>query len=565
MNTISDLYRTLPPRKAHQERGIQQINKHRAENKGKPVLAVAPPGAGKSRMMLDLATEEMAKPGGRTLIKVHRKMLLEQLINVFQAVGLPYGVIAADYAHVDDQPIILASTQTLFKRGVQLGRIDMPKISLMINDEAHQQNGKMERSIVYGSHQGGLVTEGYATQGVDVVGFTASPLMSADIYKSLIDIASYSELREARMHQLIRTFSPDEIDTAGLKTNKDGEFSERDLEKRVDVIFGSTFREWKTLNPDARPALLFAPSVASSRWFAQQWGAKGVRVAHLDGEGALISRADRPHVLEPYPADKDTRQEIMRMSSTGEIACIMNRFVLREAIDMPWLYHGIFATVMGLTAFIQTVGRLQRFCADYDYKLLQCHGGSWWRHGCPNDDRIWRLGCTGKQAEKERIERCLAGKEFEGIRCPKCGYVRRQGNVCINSKCRHASMVSVRAVRTISGRLKLMQGRVFKRDTTGDEASRMWRSILFSAALARFASACRKRGISVDLSTLKNPPPAPNTPEHHRPVSTVYPWTLNRRLKSAARAEERQNADTGTAAPPQAVSSQEASAGDPGA
>lgn len=362
----------LPPLKTHQCRGLDAIEAQRLREPAIPTVGVAPPGGGKSRVMTELTWRELQR-GGRVVLAVHRKMLLEQLRKDFVKQGMPHGVLAAGYSLDLDQPVQLASTSTLFARGVRTSKVGLPPATLLLKDEAHQQTGDMAKAIVYGSYSGNIVQEGYAARGTYVLGFTATPLMEVSIYQRLIEFGSYSELRAAGMHQLVKVFGPDEIDTTGLKMNASGEFSEKKLAERVEWIFGSVFDEWKKLNPDGYPAILYAPSVPSSRWFAQQFMAKGVPVAHIDGETCLIPEGGK---LVTYEADRDARDRILEMSRSGEIKILMNRFVLREAIDMPWLYHGIFATVMGgLTTYLQSVGRLQRYCPSYTYKILQCHGG----------------------------------------------------------------------------------------------------------------------------------------------------------------------------------------------
>ena len=509
----------------------------RAKKKG-AVLGVAPPGAGKSRCMFELAIREVAN-GGRVVIKAHRKMLLDQLVGSFQAAGMDVGVISPDYPANDAARVQIVSSQTLFSRAVQRGSISLPEATLVINDEAHQQCGAMERALMFGSFNGQTVQEGYTSMGVDVIGFTATPLMKSRIYTKLVEFGKYSELRRERMHQLIRVFSPDEIDVQGLSPNAEGEFSEKALEERVMLIYGSVFDEWRALNPMQLPAILFAPSVASSRWFANQFNDAGVPVAHIDGESCLISEGGK---LVPYASTKENRDRILAMSKSREIKIVCNRFVLREAIDMPWLYHAIFATVMGgLTTYLQSVGRLQRYWPEYSEKVLQCHGGSYWRHGSPNEDREWRLGMTNKIAQKERIERIQNGEQAEGIRCPKCGMWRRSGPVCLNNECKHSHTQSVRAVRTIKGKLKAMTGQVYVKPTANvDEAQKMWTQQLFIGAsknltvgqcVAIYFQRISKAGITTSINSLRNAPPDRNSPNWDLPVATVYPWTTRRRAK----------------------------------
>lgn len=520
--------------KVHQFRSLARIQEAR-KNKGKPILAVAPPGAGKSRVIIELAIAE-ARQGGSNLLLVHRKMLLDQLVQNFTDAGLDIGVISPDYPPNPQAKTQIASAQTIFSRAVRRSSIELPPASLVLIDEAHQQAGAVARSIVFGSWQGNIVQVGYANQGVDVVGFTATPLMNSRIYKQQIEFATYSELRRCNMHQLIQTVGPSEIDTAGLKLNNAQEYSERKLSERVEVIFGDVFNHWQELNPFQLPTILFAPSVPSSRWFANQFFYRGVPVAHIDGESCLIPEGD--HLAE-YKTTKEIRDRILEMSRTGEIKCVMNRFVLREAVDMPWLYHGIAATVFGsTTTALQSVGRLQRYWPEYDHKIFQDHGGFYWRHGDPNDDREWTIGATNKQAQIERVNRILEGSAAEGIRCPKCGSWRKDGDVCWRCNNKHKS--SVRVVRQINGKLKRMTGRVYTKKATTSDAQKMWTSCLFAAgksgrpvssAVKIYSDKLASVGATINWQGINNAPPPPDSADWHLLVKDVFPWTVRRKAR----------------------------------
>lgn len=525
----------LPSLKPHQLSGLGKIRQARREGRV-PLLVVAPPGAGKSRAMLELAIDE-ARRGGRTVIKVHRKMLLDQLVGNFADAGITPGVISPDYTPEPLAKIQIVSAQTVYSRAVLRSTLDMPEAQLVITDEAHQQSGTRERAIIFGSFQNNTVQVGYANNGADVIGFTATPLMNGRIYKHIIELASYSELRACGMHQLIATVGPTEIDTQGLALNRAMEYSEKKLEERVQIIFGDVYSHWQVLNPMQLPTILFAPSVPSSRWFANQFFQRGVPVAHLDGTHCLIPEGGE---LKEYKTTRELRQHILDLSKSGEIKCIMNRFVLREAVDMPWLYHGITATVFGsVTTALQVVGRLQRKWPAYTHKILQDHGGIYWRHGDPNEDREWKLGDTAKQYSLDRVKKIQSGELPEGIRCPKCGTWRKEGEQCYGCNNKHKQ--SVRVVRQITGNLKRMTGKIYKASKTGDDRAKLWTSALFAGGRANrsvatavklYADQLAAKGMSIDWSVVSNKPPSPDSTDWHRSVRSVYPWTMRRKVKS---------------------------------
>jgi DNA repair protein RadD len=527
----------LPPLKGYQQVALDQVRQRRSEDgeNGRSTLVVAPPGAGKSRVMTEMAEEEL-NIGGTVLVKVHRLMLMEQLVKDFQAKGHEVGVLAAGYRPNPEARIQVASPATLMSRVVRRGTMELPDASLVMTDEAHQQASTTERSLVFGSRSGQFVSSGWLSRGTDVVGFTATPVMKQRIYMDMVQLANYSDLRREGMHQPIKVYGPEEIDTSKLKPNASGDFSEKALEKRAQTIWGSVWVEWYRLNPDALPTILFAPSVASSRWFAHQWVARGVPAAHIDGEMVMLPGPNGQ--LKTYPADQSSRRDLLAMSRDGTVKIVCNRFVLREGIDMPWLYHGIFATVMGsVSTYLQSVGRLQRYWPAYasqgdGCKIMQDHGGAYWRHGSPNSDRHWRLGQSAMDVSRTRVRKCMAGELEEGIRCGRCGFWRMRGSVC--PSCGHTHTQSVRAVRMGSGRLVQMAGEVHRKPREyGDAAEKIWMGELFGGALAgrtvsqAVAMAFRKaakKGLTIDLSKVPHKPPGRDTADYHLQITTHYPW-----------------------------------------
>ena len=523
----------------HQDRAKNRIREARVRGIGS-VIAAAPCGAGKSRVMQQLAEEEVAA-GGQVRIYLHRTMLKEQLSAAFIEAGIDHGVMAAGHEYDETKPIQICMTDSVFARAIRRSRWDLGNPSLVIFDEAHLQTGNKAISIVRGGvTDNGATWQGHIARGAFILGLSATPVNCGEIYQELIDFGTYSEMRKVRAHLPVRVYSPSEIDCTGLNLNSDNEFSSQQLEPRAYKIFGDAFANWRRLNPDSKPTILFAPSVPASRWFAEEWAKFGVPVAHIDGETCLLPHRSSTGsiVLETYDTTPETRATIMEMSRTGEIKVVMNRFVLREAIDMPWLYHGIAATVFGgIATYLQSVGRIQRYFPDYEYKIWQCHGGSYWRHGSPNVDRDWTLGCTNKsiaQGRARAVSRAEKPQDIEGICCPKCSVWRQYGTRCPG--CGHTHAQSVRKVHMVSGDLKLMRGLVHKakKKTKQKSASQLWVSVLYqmarsgkpvSSAVSVWQSRCQKEGVWANTAELRFPPPERHSQEWHRLVSDVYPWT----------------------------------------
>lgn len=523
---------------AHQNRSRDNTRKFRATNV-RTLVSVAPPGAGKSRIMFQEAADELAA-GGRVTIAVHRNLLLEQMREQLNTCGLPFGVIAPDEDLDLDKPIQLASIQTLYTRAVKAGSIDLPKSTLVLQDEAHANRSDMARALFFGAVGGGLSFNGWLDQGAFIHGFTASPVNLGGLYEQLDVFTSYKELRDCKAHATIRTYGPEEIDVADLKVDDDGEYSGRALESRAYKIWGSAYEWWKKLNPFAEPALLFGPSAPGARWFAHEFVKRGVTAGYIGADCVLLPG----HLpcgtlcLDQYPSTKDTRRQALELSENGGIKVLCNRFVLREAIDMPWIRHGIAATVFGgLATYIQSIGRIQRYCSAYDDKIWQCHGGSFWRHGSPNAERYWELGCTNRslaQLRKARVDAAANAQEVEGIQCPKCRGWRTSGPQCPH--CKHMHKRSVRFVRQVDGALVELSGAAAKSTAKKKRkvtAQSLWNGVLFgsfkedrpvSSAVSIFYARAKAAKLPyVNVQELHNAPPDRESKAYHQSVRRVYP------------------------------------------
>lgn len=440
----------------HQER-IHQRNRELYASNVVRWTNVAPCGAGKSVMMSRIALPA-AKRGMAVSIYTHRRMLTSQLFQTLTGEGVPVGVYANGFEELRNEsaPVQICSLPTVYSR---LGdfRHRFPFAEIVIVDEAHQQTGQMAQKVM----------EKHLQSCKKYIGFTATPVNLGGMYDHLVNEVTHQELLDCKAHLPIDCYGPDRPDLSKLKTNASGDFSFRDDMRinRVPTIIGRVYNHWEKLNPDALPAIGFAPSVDCSKGFVHQFQQRGVPCAHIDAERVMLvaPNANGKLVYTEYENNESSREEVLQGSKEGRYKIVWNRFVLREAIDMPWLYHAISATSMGSVAtFVQSIGRVLRYWPEYDKVILQDHGGNIDRHGMPNEDRDWTLGCTSKsihQEEKARRQR-TQGEDAEPICCPKCGGYRTHGQGCPH--CGHLHRRSVRLVRQLDGTLVKKTGRTVK-------------------------------------------------------------------------------------------------------
>lgn len=434
----------------HQQRGIQQTQAA-IDSGERAICLTSPTGGGKSVIICRLLEWAQSR-GWSAVLYTNRKLLTEQMIGTLEKHGIPFGVRASGFSEYEnlDAPIQISSLQTEDARVFKSQRWMIHKSNLVIVDEAHLQKGDTARRIF----------DLHAAHDAARVGVTATPIGIADIYPDRLIVAgTTSELRACGALVPANVYAPTEFDTKGIKPKtKTGEYSIQDIRKHVwtPTIFGNVYEHWKRLNPEQRPTILFAPGVPEATWFAQQFCENGVAAASIDGETVWVDGTT-------YDSDREARQDVISRFRAGRIKVLCNRFVLREGIDIPEIYHCILATPIGsVVSYVQIVGRVLRNHHTTPEVIVQDHGGSWWRHGSPNADRDWAsvYDVPEYRITERRLEAMREKKEPEPITCPKCHALRKSGIVC--HQCGHSTDAKVRVVIQKDGKLKEMTGDIMK-------------------------------------------------------------------------------------------------------
>lgn len=423
------------------------------------LIFTSPTGGGKSYCI-----NQMLKWGMPALVLCNRTMLMEQLARGMDAHGVPYGIQASGYAPSIFENVQLGMMQTVSKRWAE-GRIELPPADLVFIDEIHNETGGRSQKIL----------EHYYDRGATTVGVTATPIGVGHLGDELIVAGRNSELRSCGALVPAKTFAPDELDARCFKGTAKGILQIRDEVKEVvlKVVFGRVIEHYFKINPDQRPAILFAPGVAESRWFAEQFCNAGVTWSHIDGELIILNGVE-------MPANAENRAKLMEAHRKGETRGISNRFVLREGIDAPWIYHCIFACKFGsLTSYLQAGGRVLRNYEGLDHVVVSDHGGNHHLWDSLNCDREWSLEDTEKSVKEKRLDALREKKEAEPIVCPSCSKVRTQGATCPH--CGFAYRGNRRVVIQTDGTLKQVYGDVYKPRRVSEipEDQKKWASVFW--------------------------------------------------------------------------------------
>lgn len=408
----------------------------------------SPTGGGKTDMMIALI-RWCASTHRKVLLYANRKMLIDQTIKVLDDSGINYGVIAA--GHKDKRATLrdvqIASIQTVHSRVKRLKKQEHWHADVTIVDEAHLLGNGVNLQIL----------TDHSDAGSTLIGFTATPLGISHIYPHLIIAGRNSTCRQCGALVPATVYAPSEMDTSKLKLQDSGDFNYEEIKQIYagarHAIFGHVFDHWKQINPDALPAIGFAPGVAESKWLVDQFAERGVRCAHIDGEDCYIDG-------EEVASSKEVRDEILAESKAGRVAVLWNRFICREGINAPWLYHAILATPFGsLMSYIQSVGRiLRRSDATPDRVIISDHGGNHWRHVSPNADFDWDQWYFEQPSlfTRVRMDAIRERREPTPIACEFCGVVRNGGILCPN--CHRQMNKKRRMIIQKDGKLKPVFG-----------------------------------------------------------------------------------------------------------
>ena len=461
----------------HQRRGCEQVVRAATGGVRRIVLA-SPCGTGKSRMMVELV-QRSSWACQRSVLYTHRRLLLDQTSRVLGRYGVDHGLRASGHDPALLRDVQLAMTQTEVSAVFRKQRRPLHDAHLVLADELHAQGGDMLPAILKIHYE----------DGATIIGVTATPIDLVGQWDELIVGGTTSEGRACGALVPAYTYCPDEPDLRHIKNYRIGE-DLTDTENRKAMmrpgVFGRVLTHWRKLNPERKPTILFAPDVAGSIWFAEQFHAAGVRAAHIDAKQIWYNG-------EFLPSDDEERHRNLEMTETGQVEVLSNRFVLREGVDLPHVAHAIFACVFGsLRAYLQAGGRALRAHPSLDRVVIQDHGGSYCRHGSLNEDRYWELGMSGYRITGLRQEKMREHPETEPIICPNCGMARRMGATC--PSCGHTCHKRSRLVVQIDGTLRRAEGPSFrpKRTAQKPDTEKKWISMYHRARSKKWDATFRQ-------------------------------------------------------------------------
>lgn len=496
----------------------------------------SPTGGGKSRILQRLIEWAVQDKLWRCVVLSSRRLLTNQLAHGLNKAGVHVGVRAADFESWTDlsAPVQICSVQTEVAR--VLNKREEDRRRFISQEECERRHKLHPAEIVFidevhmqcGDSVMALVSEYREKYGAVVIGITATPLGVSHLCDQLVVAGNNSSLRACGALVPASCFEPSVIDLPKIRKSRQEIFTQAELDRATKQVWtqhivGHIYDGWKRLNPDARPGLGMAPGVKESLGLAMDFHKRGVNAAHIDGESIYV---DGEHYRTHDQQDRDELFEKMR---DGSVPICFNRYVLREAIDLPWLEYLCLATpIASVLSYIQVVGRTLRASpgTGKTKAIIADHAGNIRTHGNPNLDRDqdWQQYFYEDEhklaRDRQDFLRDPEKKEPEPITCPECGKMRPNGPIC--PQCGYEHKLSVRKVIQEPGHLQKVTGDVFPRRKTKMKPDTIdaWKNIYYRMRNARKPKSFRQALALFKYENHYEPPrDLPLMPLNHRDFS----------------------------------------------
>lgn len=334
-------------------------------------------GMGNRSVMLQLSTgggktvifsqivNQATQLGLRCLVLAHRTELIQQASSKIQAItGQPTGIIQSGYKSNPNNPIQVASVQTLTRR---LDRY--PAFDLIVIDEAHHSTAKSYQKIL-GHYPDARVLGVSATPNrLDGSGFDRT-------FDDLVHgISTHDLIASGNLNPYKYYAAQKPMSTKGVKKAQ-GDYRTNDLAlaNPSDVIAADVVKAY-TDHLQGKQAVVFCINVKHSQEVASSLEAAGIPSAHLDGK-----------------TSPEMRSTVMEAFRAGSIRVLTNCALFDEGLDIPGLDGVILARpTASLSRYLQMVGRALRTAEGKEQAHIVDLADNWTRHGLPCDSRTWTL------------------------------------------------------------------------------------------------------------------------------------------------------------------------------
>lgn len=347
------------------------------------VLFQMPTGTGKTTVFSEIVRRARLK-NKTILIVVHRKELVEQIVDRLSNFEIEAGIISGQFKPDTEKEVQVATIQSLSNR-------QYPAADIIIIDECHHAKAATYKKLweIYPKAR--------------FLGVTATPIrMSGEGFSDLFDIlVNCGKLSEfvaqgylVKVRHLVG-MTPN-LSSIRVKMN---DYAQDELgELMQDTELMADLVESYHKKAEGKKTIVFAVNIEHSRQIVQRYRMEGIPADHID--------ANTP---------KKEREEILQRFRDGQIKVLSNVDIVSEGFDVPDCEVVQLARpTKSLPLYLQQVGRCMRPSPGKTEGIVLDNAGLWLEHGFCQQDRLWTL--KGKKKRKRgRSELLVAMVDREGI------------------------------------------------------------------------------------------------------------------------------------------------------
>lgn len=352
------------------------------------VLLVSPAGSGKSVIIAEITRLAIEK-GGHVMFMVHRKELVDQIIDTFLK---------------DDIDLSHTTVMTVGKIKRRLGKLPTP--TLIITDETHHSLAKTYQDI-YNWYD-----------NVPRLGFSATPWRLSgkglkDVYDDMVEGPSVQWLIDNSYLADYTMYGYKSGDDSQLKKSSTGDYTGRSMDDYAKTIIrGDVIKTWRE-KANERKTIVYCHAVWFSKEVAQAFNDAGIKAAHVDSK-----------------TPSGERSKIMADFKAGKIMVLCNCDLISEGFNVPDCSCVVLLRpTESLVLYIQQSMRSMRFVPGKHAVIID-QVGNFKKFGTPDTPRTWTLedrkkkkGNGGGQLGPpvRTCEKCFAVIPAQSRSCPICG------------------------------------------------------------------------------------------------------------------------------------------------
>lgn len=418
------------------------------------VLLVAATASGKTVVAGEIIKAAVRR-GSRVLFLAHRRELIKQASRKLHAVNIDHGIVQAGFPARPNEPVQVASVQTLHARAVRTNKMKMSPADLVVVDEAHHVRARSYRKIL----------EPY--RRAVVLGLTATPCRGdgrglGNVFQVLMEGLPVAELIRQKFLVPAKVYAPVRPDLSGIHVQR-GDYVEGELAHRMNTakLVGDIIEHWHRLS-ERRRTVVFAVNVSHSVHLRDEFRRSGVLAEHIDGSTPV-----------------DERDAILANLASGKIEIVTNCQVLTEGWDSPEVSCIVLARpTKSLGLYLQMTGRVLRPAPGKADALVLDHAGAVFQHGFVDDPITWTLH-EDQRAENKAHSARGQYKAPALTTCPECRAVRLEGQSC--PICHWRPVTRPQHVDIADGQLGAVDRNRSVAKPSDDESLNFYRQLLYIA------------------------------------------------------------------------------------